>query len=495
MIQSQRIFKNVLAGGVCTALGGVLQFAAILLIARNLSVKDFGLYSFMATLSFVLYRVSDMGVAAILMRDIAVEPAKTTSLLSAALSLAWLVVLAFTLLSLAIIVLVPLDRRTALLVASMGLSGVMQFPCGCYGAVLRAREENELDGLGFLLHKVFLLSFVFVTLKSGGSLVGVVCTYVICAILQCLFYRWIVLRRVARPRFRLDGASWRYLLSNSAPFGLAGSVRLLGEQADVTILAWFANFSAVGLYSGAYKITVGLRFIPEAMVVALLPIYSRAASGAKRSQEFHELYERGVRVSFVLAFAVAVFFAAAPQTLITGLLGERYAPAAEALRLLAFVAGVSFVASPFPFLLMSLNEQRFLLVSSVAATGLRIILELVLTPLLGLTGPCYALIISESVLLCLWIARLAALGFGLALPKMLWKPCLGALAMLLILYCADARSLRTLIPLELAATIFYLVFVVKLKAFSRAELQLAKEGLGFMRPFVLEWSRQLKAKT
>ena len=60
----------MLAGGICTAFGGVLQIAAVLLIARNLSVREFGLYSFMATLAFVLYRVSDMGVSAILMRDV-----------------------------------------------------------------------------------------------------------------------------------------------------------------------------------------------------------------------------------------------------------------------------------------------------------------------------------------------------------------------------------------------------------------------------------------
>src|ERR1700739_111855 len=77
----------------------------------------------------------------------------------------------------------------------------------------------------------------------------------------------------------------------------------------------------------------GFVFILEEMVIALLPIYSRAASGLHPSQEFHDLYERSLRVSLVLGFAVAVFFAAAPQTLITGLLGWRYAPAAEALRL------------------------------------------------------------------------------------------------------------------------------------------------------------------
>jgi O-antigen/teichoic acid export membrane protein len=492
MRQSQRILKNVLAGGFSTAGGGILQFVAILLIARNLSVHEFGLYSFMATLAFVLFRLSDMGVSAILTRDLAVDPAVTDRLLSAALSLAWMVALAFTILSLVTISFVS-DRRTALLVAAMGLAGVMQFPCGCYGAVLRAREENELDGLGFLLHKVILLGLVFLTFKAGGSLVGVVLAYIISAVMQCLFYHWMVTGRCARPRLSFDVDNWRYLLSHSWPFGVANSVRLLGEQADVTILAWLASFSAVGLYSGPYKITVGLRFIPEAMVIALLPIYSRAASRLGRRDEFQQLYERGVRVFVVLALAVVIFFAATPQTLIVGLLGSRYAISADALRLLAIVAGICFVGAPFPYLLTTLSEQRFLLISSVFATGVRILLDLVLTRYLGFTGPCYAVIVSEGLLLCLWINYLTKLGFTLPLAKILWRPGVAAIVIGFLLNSVNAHSLRTLIPLELAGAALYFGVVVILGEFTEKELELAREGLGFVTPFAAQWSRQLRS--
>jgi hypothetical protein len=123
----------------------------------------------------------------------------------------------------------------------------------------------------------------------------------------------------------------------------------------------------------------------------------------------------------------------------------------------------------------------------------RILLDLVLTRYLGFTGPCYAVIVSESLLLCLWINHLAKLGFKLPLAKILWRPGMAAIIIGFLLYSVNAHSLRTLIPLELAGAALYFGVVVILGEFTEAELELAREGLGFMTPFVAEWSRQLRS--
>ena len=66
MKQSQRIAKNVLAGGISTVLGGAFQLAAVLLIARRVSVAEFGIYSFTLAFAFLMSRLGDMGVSNIL---------------------------------------------------------------------------------------------------------------------------------------------------------------------------------------------------------------------------------------------------------------------------------------------------------------------------------------------------------------------------------------------------------------------------------------------
>jgi len=312
---------------------------------------------------------------------------------------------------------------------------------------------------------------------------------------QWWFYRWIVIKRYARPRLRLNPPLWNYILSNAVPLGAAAAVRLFGEQADITILTWLDDLRRAGLFSGPFKLAGGLRFVPQAMVIALFPAYSRAADGSGSKQVFHRIYELGVRAFVLIGFPAAIVFLLEPKILIDGLLSARYAAAVPAMRLLGIAVWLFFVGSPFPFLLTALNEQRFLFVSSALATALRVILDLALTPSFSFVGPCLSIIVTETLLLGMWIARLERVGFALPLAEILWRPCLAGAVMGAMLYFAHAHSLFSLVPVALVAAAVYTALIIKLGAISDAEVELVREGLNFVRPFVNQWSRQLRAKT
>src|ERR1700757_834936 len=108
MRPSQQVAKNLLAGGFGSGMGGVIQFVATILIARQLGLRDFGIYAVLATMMFMLNRLSEFGMSAILIRDIAVAPSKTSSLLGAALALAWGVVAVIALLAVVTVRLAPI---------------------------------------------------------------------------------------------------------------------------------------------------------------------------------------------------------------------------------------------------------------------------------------------------------------------------------------------------------------------------------------------------
>ena len=488
--QSQRLVKNVLAGGFATAAGGLVQLAAVIMIARWLSVAQFGTYAFMVSLAFILQRLADMGISSILMRDLAVAPQSTAELLGGALSLAWAVCSAIILLMFAVIFVLPFPRAVSVLTAIMAIGGLTQFHCGCYGSVLLAHEDNELQALGFIFHKFVLIAGVLVALEAGTGLAGVVIAHLLASIFQWSFYRWIVIGRYAIPRLAWNPVLWKRILVSSIPMGAANVVRLLAEQVDILILTGLTDLQAVGLFSGPYRMVAGLRFLPQAMVIALFPLYSRTATGRGSKAEFLEIYERGVRGFLLLALPVGLVFIAAPVTLTTGLLGMRYLPAAPAMRLLGIMVWLIFIGSPFPFILTALNDQRFLFVSSAAAFVLRTALDFALTPHLTFLAPCWAAMISESVLLALWIGRLQRLGLPLPLGKILWRPCLAGALMAVILHAFASSGLLLLIPVVIVACAIYLVLLVKLGAISPEEWEMGREGMHFLRPFLAQWSRQ-----
>ena len=493
MKQSQRVVKNVLAGGVSTAAGGLMQLAAVLLVARWLTVAEFGTYAFMVSLAFILQRLADLGVTSILVRDMAVEPSRIGELLGIALSLAWAVCAAVVMLMTLAIFLLPVDRRMGVLTLIMGIGSLSQFQCNCYGSVLISQEENDLQSSGFILHKISLLLTVLVALGIRSGLPGVVTAHLLSSIFQWRFNRWIVVKRYVRPRLSFNIELWKRILADSIPMGATNVVRLVSEQVDILILTALTNLQVVGLYSGPYKLCTGLRFIPLAMVLALFPVYSRAAGISGSRAEFQEMYERGARGFLLLGAPVAVVFLCAPATLTSGLLGAHYLAAAPVMRLLGIGVLLLFVGSPFPFLLTALGQQRFLFVSSAIAFVLRASLDLAWTPVFGFLGPCWAVIVSETFLIMMWTARLWSMGYTLALGKILWRPCLAGLVMAVIIEVLRARSLISLAPIAIAAAAVYLIVIVKLGAISEDELEMGKEGIYFVRPYLAQWSRQLRS--
>ena len=215
------------------------------------------------------------------------------------------------------------------------------------------------------------------------------------------------------------------------------------------------------------------------MMQAIFPLYSRAAGPDGSRAQFHQIYERGLRAMTLVAFPAAMLFICAPVTLTRGLLGARYLASAPAMRLLGIAVWLLFVASPFPFVLTALNRQRSLFVTSAAGLVLRAALVAALTPRLSFLGPCWALIITETALVAMWLGELWKSGFGLDLVQMLWRPGLASLFMAAVIHFSNPQSLPGLIVPTMLGTAAYLLLIARLGAISDSELAMGWEGMHF----------------
>jgi O-antigen/teichoic acid export membrane protein len=161
-----------------------------------------------------------------------------------------------------------------------------------------------------------------------------------------------------------------------------------------------------------------------------------------------------------------------------------------AMQLLGIAFLPFFVSSPFPFLLTALDKQRFLMVSSLFSLGLRIGLNFLLIPIYGYLGPCIAFFASEAVTLIIWANKLNRLGFPLRLGKVLWRPLLACAGIGVGLWFIREGNLVWLVPAIFAALVVYLLILLLLGAFTQQDLRLAREGLGFFKPFLTKWTGQ-----
>jgi len=332
MKQSQRIVKNAVFGIGSAVIGGLLYLATILTIAHSVSVAAFGKYSFVLAFAMFVSNVADSGLPRMVIREIARDRERLVPVVGAAASLIWVISGIMCLLVALVVPFFHLGTDVKISALGMSIATMASFHASGYSAVLRAFEDNELNHLGFVLHKLALLGLVFAIIKLQLGLVGIVGAHLIANLLLWYFYHLLVTHLYAPVPLRIDVPLWKALLFSALPMGGGVMLRSLALQLDILVLAWMTNLTAVGLFSGPYRLSMAMRLIPQTLSLPLYPLYSRTAHFSP--QRFTEAYQWSVKFFALISFPMAAFFAAWSKPILQLALGTRYLAAIPAMQLL-----------------------------------------------------------------------------------------------------------------------------------------------------------------
>jgi O-antigen/teichoic acid export membrane protein len=493
MKQSQRIVKNAVFGIGASLIGGLVYLATVLIIARMVSVVEFGKYSFVLAFAMFFQLLADAGLPRMMIREIAKDPESLVPVVGAGASLIWVVSLAVILLIALIVPFLHFGTDVKIAILVMSTATMATFHSAGYSAVLRAFEDNELNYLGFVLHKLLLLGLIVLAIKSKMGLVGFVVAHLVSNVLLWNFYHILVSRLYARIPLRIDVPLWKSLLIAGLPMGGGVMLRQLALQLDILILTWMTNLTTVGLFSGPYRISMALRTIPQNLALPLYPLYSRTAHLSPA--RFKEAYQWSVKFFALISIPLAAFFIAWSKPILQLALGPKFLPALPAMQLLGLGLVPFFLSTLFQYLFAALDEQRRFLVSTCVGSALRIILLIMLIPRFGFAGPAMAFVCAETVIVGIWMFQLKRLGFPANLGNVIWRPLAAGLAMTLVLFAASEQPLLWRIPGAVLSIIVYAVVLFALKTFSTEEIHHAREGIAFVYPFIESWAKKLNRDT
>src|SRR5437868_4841643 len=321
-------------------------------------------------------------------------------------------------------------------VLGMSIATMATFHAAGYSAALRAFEDNELNYLGFVLHKLLLLGLVFAVVKLHFGLLGFVAAHLASNLLLWNFYHIVVTRLYAHIPLRFDVALWKSLLFAALPMGGGTMLRQLALQLDILVLTWMTNLTTVGLFSGPYRISMALRVIPQTLSLPLFPLYSRTAHLSR--ERFTEAYRWSTKFFALISYPIAAFFLAWSKPILRIALGQKYLAAIPAMQLLGIGIIPFFLSTLFQYLFAALDQQKRFLASTCVGSTLRLLLLVALIPLLGLVGPAAAILCAETVVVTIWMVQLARLGFRAKLSDVIWRPLTAGVAMTLVVFASAA---------------------------------------------------------
>jgi len=340
-----------------------------------------------------------------------------------------------------------LDTRLAIILLAVGL-----IPSGIstgLSAVFNAYEKMEYPAAVSMLTTILKIIGGTLALLSGLGFVGLAGVSILVNIVTMIVLFVAVLQQFFRPRFELDLGLQRQTVVESYPLMLNHLLATLFFKLNVTLLQAMLGDRIVGYVGTAYKPIDALIIIPSYFTMALFPIMSRYAASARDSLRRAYLLSLKFLLLIALPIMVSVFFAARPIIAILG--GAAYLPDSMiALQLMIGFLPFSFINSVTQYVLIALNQQRFLTRAFLIGVGFNLVANLLFIPLYGYRASAVITIFSElALLLPFYYSIRQHLG---AVPwfALAWRPVLAAGLMTSTLVMLRHHSLLWTLPLALA---------------------------------------------
>lgn len=383
----------------------VVSFALQLLIVRRLGLDALGVYTISMAYLNVCQVVSEIGMPALLVRDLAQAPqwrrayfrlALTGQLVAALLAWAGLIGLASVL---------PISDtlRTALWL--IGASLPFYAFTSTTQTLFQAGERMELVmAVEICVNGLILICSLAVLWLGGGvlQLMGVIIgTQAVSASLG-----WWLLRRsrlMAPPQMPV-ATTPRDLGRRVGPFYTLALADVLLQRIDLLLLSVLAGEAVAGVYSAAYNLVRVLLKVVQSFLQALYPTMSRLRR--QTQAHYRQVTDLSLRSALMILAPVAALVWVGADGLLGLVYGERYPDTVPVLQILIWTTLAALVAGFASMVfLVEQRPRRSLLITGVNLAALILLLPW-LTGMAAATGAAWALALAG--------AGSALTGIGLA---------------------------------------------------------------------------------
>lgn len=492
------VAKNSAVQMAMSLLSRAIDFAFAMLRLRVLSPVGEGGYVFAITFYGLFEILTRFGLGTLVTRDVALDKSRARSYLYNVIALRsglWLA-------SLPLMALVALFYRvvlnqltTAEIQAIAVFAGALFFAniADAISAVFNAFEKMEYPAAtstATAVGKVALGALVILPPLDMGF-VGLAWVSLVMNVVQVIWLgallRSKVLpperkshpstasRRSARrtplrmPRLGLDWRSQRHMLAESGPLMINHLLATVFWRISQLVLrgAPMTGLAAVGIFSAGVKYLDGLNVIPSYFTLAIFPLMSRYAHAG--ADTLVRAYRLALQLLFIVSLPLAVLFTFAATPLIQILGGAAYLPdAAIALRIMIWSIPIGFINSVTQYVLIAVNQQRYLTKAFLIGVGFTATANLLLVPRFGYVAAAALQIPAELSLFIPFAWAVHRYVAPMPWLNLLYRPIAATALNVLVVWGLDRLGVPLVAGL-LAGLGVYIAVLILLRAFSGPE--------------------------
>jgi len=411
----------------------------------------------------------DLGYETLIIRDVAKDKSKASCYLSNIISMRTVIsVFIFTMIFLFVNIL-DFPENVKILIYLFGFSQIIISLTNVFRVTFRAFEKMEYEAGVSIFSNIVRCSLGLLMLFLGYGLIGISLIFLYSAIIEFIISFLICEKKFVRTKSQFDLNFFKDTIKTALPIFAVGIFGLIYVKIDTIMLAFMVGEAVVGWYNAAYTIILGFSPIPQLFMMALLPFMSYTY--VKSRDSLRDVYEKSFKFLMVFGLPITVGIFLLADKFVILFYGEEFLNSVTVLRILSWDILLKFLYLCTWFVLISANKQKNLAIIAGGGAFLNIMLNLFLIPKYSLVGAAIATIITEAIILLLYLYLTFVNDLKISIKKIFIKPLVACTAMTIFIYFFSNQNLYLLIIVS--AIIYFGIFFV-LKGFSKDEIILIK---------------------
>jgi O-antigen/teichoic acid export membrane protein len=372
----------------------IISFVVIIYVVRYLGPKDFGLYSYVLSFTWLFVAISTLGLETISVREIVKQPQKKDEIIGTVFTLRILGGIAAVILIGLALFISHEDIYISILILIASAAFIFQ----SFSAIeyyFRAIVKAKYNAYALSASVICSSALKIILILNEAPLVYFIATftfeYFVLAIGLVAVYK--------SNKYKI--LSWKYskllarsLLKDSWPLALSGVVVMIYMKIDQVMIKHMIGEEAVGFYAAAVRLCEAWYFIPVTICNSIFPAIVNAKNVSEEfyNNRLQKLYDFLAWLAIGIAVPVTFF----SHEIIYILFGSEFAPAAPVLTIYIWAGVAVFLAVASSQYLVNENLTKLLFLRTLVGMIINVSLNLILIPVYGIVGSAIATLVSYT---------------------------------------------------------------------------------------------------
>lgn len=402
LLTNQNIKQTVIKNTFWLSFGNIfsrlIRGLFLIFAARFLGVNEYGVFSYVLTFAGFFTVFSDIGLNAILTREIAKQKdEEEENQFFSTIFVLKIILLIIT--SLILIFIAPhfskIEKAKTIipLMALLTLiDGIRDFSASYF----RGKEKMEFDALLITSSNltITLTGFLVLTIKPEAKTLALI--YTLSSAVGMFLGLYLLKNKFKKIFNFLNKNLIPFILKSAFPIALISVIGVLMTQIDVIMLGFFKTEKEVGIYSAAQKIIILIYTLPTIIASVFFPLFSRLAQ-ENNKELIKNVLEKALHLSLIFGLPIILGGIILSDQIIKFIYGKEFLESSLPFKILILTILPIFLGSISGNIILAYNKQQKIAKNTFIGSILNVILNILLIPLLNILGASIATLISQTI--------------------------------------------------------------------------------------------------